>query len=229
MAPAATAATVRVSETKADLEAMAVKLNPIVGFYDPMGLADASFWGESNEATIGFLRHAEIKHSRVAMAAFVGYCLSANGIQFPIHIPGSYSGSPAQIWDQMPELGKWQIVLFVGFLEFFSESGASGAHYMRGGQPGKFPSFKEAEGTAMGIPHPVPLDLFDPFGFSKGKSAEAKERGLLVEVNNGRLAMLGIMAFLSASKVPGSVPALSFIQPYDGDYMAPFQANFHLF
>ena len=54
-------ASVAVQETKADLEVMAKKLNPLVGFYDPLNLAEAEFWGASNEATIGFLRHSEIK------------------------------------------------------------------------------------------------------------------------------------------------------------------------
>lgn len=54
-------ASVAVQETKADLQDMAKKLNPIVGFYDPLNLAEAEFWGTSNEATIGFLRHSEIK------------------------------------------------------------------------------------------------------------------------------------------------------------------------
>ena len=54
-------ASVAVQETKADLESLAKELNPIVGFYDPLNLAEAEFWGQSNEATIGYLRHSEIK------------------------------------------------------------------------------------------------------------------------------------------------------------------------
>ena len=54
-------AQVALQETKADLEALASELNPIVKFYDPLNLAEAEFWGCTNEETIGFLRHAEIK------------------------------------------------------------------------------------------------------------------------------------------------------------------------
>merc|ERR1711988_1099729 len=81
-------------------------------------------------------------------------------------------------------------------------------------------------GGKGGIPHPLPLDsLFDPFGFQKGMSPEKKEKSLIAEINNGRLAMLGIMAFVAESKVPGAVPALSgLIKPYAGEVMAPFSA-----
>merc|ERR1711935_674828 len=84
----------------------------------------------------------------------------------------------------------------------------------RGGKPGFYPSLKKV------VPHPV------PFGLSAKASPEKKEKGLLAEINNGRLAMLGIMAFVSESKVPGSVPALKgLITPYDGECMAPFAAG----
>jgi len=65
-----------VNAGKDDLVAMSKKLNPVVNFYDPLNLADADFWGQGTEATIGFLRQAEIKHGRVAMAAFVGTAYS---------------------------------------------------------------------------------------------------------------------------------------------------------
>ena len=73
---------------------------------------------------------------------------------------------------------------------------------MKGGKPGAFPSF---EPIRKEIGHPN-LDLFDPFGLSKNKTPEQKERGLLIELNNGRLAQIGIMAFVSEARVPGSVP-----------------------
>merc|ERR1711935_559410 len=54
---------------------------------------------------------------------------------------------------------------------------------------------------------------------------EQKERGLLVEINNGRAAMLGIMAFVSTASIDGSVPALDGkIAHYAGNVMAPFSA-----
>ena len=69
-------------------------------------------------------------------------------------------------------------------------------------------------------------DLFDPFGLSKTASPEKKEKGLRAEINNGRLAQVGILGFLAEQKVPGSVPALTgLVQPYSGEVMAPFSAT----
>ena len=193
--------------------------------------------------TIGWFRHAEIKHGRVAMAGFVGYIVHANGITFPWNIqtavPGtsltadlptlsfadiSAAGGPADMWDALPTAAKLQIILVVGFLEMHGENSlaleADGQkHYVRGGKPGYYPSFQGR------YPHPVPLDLWDPFGLTKKMSPERKEQALLAEVNNGRLAMIGLFGLISASKgliVPG-LDSLD-IPQYGGEYMAPFTA-----
>lgn len=218
---------VALQETKADLEALAGELNPIVKFYDPLNLADAEFWGESNEATIGWLRHAEIKHGRVAMFAFVGYIVHANGIKFPwpMQLDGSPFPSetnPPALWDAVSDNAKWQIFGVILFLEAWSEiSSDSHKHYMRGGRPGDFPDFDTYK-----LPHPVPLNFWDPVGLTKNITPEKSARGLKIEINNGRLAMLGIFGFLSEATIPGSVPALTgIVQPYSGEVMAPFTEN----
>lgn len=208
---------------------MAAKLNPVVKFWDPLGLVDAGYWGTDQAGTIGWLRQSEIKHGRVAMAAFVGYIVQSNFV-FPWALttsgtphPGTDLSPPEQ-WDALPFASKLQIILFVGFLEFWSELYGNGEpHYMKGGKPGVFNNFDA-------VPHPIMFkSLYDPLGLYKNKSAEAKERGLLVELNNGRLAQLGIFGFLCEQTIPGSVPALSgIVKPYAGEVMAPFSADFTL-
>ena len=45
-------------------QTLATKLNPAVGFWDPLNLSGADFWGKGEEATIGWLRHAESRKVR---------------------------------------------------------------------------------------------------------------------------------------------------------------------
>jgi len=165
-----------------------------------------------------------MKLTYLLFLSITGYIVQSNGIHFPW--PTSFdgtpfpsdAGSPPEQWDALSDPAKWQIILFVGFLEWFSE--AAGTHYMRGGKPGAFPNFSD---NSELIPHPVPLNLFDPFGFSKKKTEAQKATGLIKELNNGRLAQIGIIAFLSEQKLEGSVPLLKGLVPhYDGEPMAPF-------
>merc|ERR1712087_616846 len=181
--------------------------------------------------TIGFLRHAEIKHGRIAMFAFVGYIVHANGIKFPwaMQMDGSPfpdgGGNPPALWDTISDSAKWQIFSVIAFLEFWSElSTPANKHYMAGGRPGDFPDFVSGP---EGIPHPVPFNFYDPFKLGKNMSEETKEKRLRAEINNGRLAQLGIFGFLCEQTIPGSVPVLSgIVQPYDGEVMAPFTTNY---
>ena len=176
------------------------------------------------------------------MAAFVGFCVQSNGIHFPWNLQAplgainsaiptisfgdiSAAGGPADQWDALPSSAKLQIIGAVGFLEMCGEASTmlemdGQQHYVRGGKPGYYPNLKDK------FPHPVPLTLWDPFGFTKKMTPERKEKALLAEINNGRLAMLGIFGLISASKgliVPGldSLP----LKPYAGEVMAPFSAN----
>ncbi len=48
----------------------------------------------------------------------------------------------------------------------------------------------------------------DPAGFVKNSPEDVKARRRLVELQNGRLAMIGIISFLSANAIDGAVPAL---------------------
>ena len=74
--------------------------------------------------TIGWLRESELKHGRIAMFGFIGYIVHENGIRSPDGIANLVStdlSAPA-VWDAIPEIGKWQIVLFVGLMDIWRES-----------------------------------------------------------------------------------------------------------
>jgi hypothetical protein len=163
----------------------------------------------------------------LSQAAFVGYCVQSNFVfPYPLTLGGlphpSTDLSPPEQWDALPFATKIQIVLFIGFLEFFSEMNVDGKspHYTKGGKPGYFPPLKG------NVPHTVPFNLFDPFNLSKNKTAEQKAKGLQAEINNGRLAQLGIFGFLCEQTIPGSVPLLTgIVKPYAGEVMAPFAGD----
>lgn len=189
----------------AELRALATASNPVLGYWDPVGLADSDLFGDGPAQNAAWLRQAEIKHGRVAMAAFVGYCVQSRftwGDGFP-----SVDLGPEAQWDALaPEL-RWSIILLVGLSEWIDEGNKEMGHYLNGRDPGRHPLFQK-----------------------KGKRNEERlARGRVAEINNGRLAMIGIMAFVSQSSVPGAVPLLGHITSlpaYTGNIWAPFEGGF---
>ena len=147
------------------------------------------------------------------MAAFVGFLVNYQGITFPADLTMSGekfsslgTGNPLLAWDNISDKGKWPIVGFIGLLEVLGE--AEKPHYMRGGKSGTH-------------------DLVWYFGskYLSGKTEEQKLRSRTAEINNGRLAMIGIMGFIAASTVPGSVPYFTEdLTQYAGSVWAPFYA-----
>ena len=149
VAPAAPRATVKVQETKADLERLCAEnptALPFEGIWDPLGCADFNFWGLGNEATIGYLRHAEIKHGRVAMAAFLGFIVQSLPVVSGEHWFAPYRGyvagvSPQEQWDNVPAIGKLQILVAIGMLESYGEGAGNPegyVHYCNGPRAGVF-------------------------------------------------------------------------------------------
>jgi len=160
--------------------------------FDPMGLSKIA-----SEETLAWYRAAELKHSRVAMAAVTGWAyVSSGGPLFPGYLSiqegvtfESLGRDGYAAWDAVPDNGKAQIIGVIGILELLGEASVK-PHYMAGGTPGK-----------------IPL-LWDPLGFTSRLSPETLSRKRLAELKNGRLAMIGVMSLVSAHFIKDSVPLL---------------------
>ena len=160
------------------------------------------------------------------MAAFLGHLAQSSALVSGPHKILPYKGytpgltAPEQ-WDAIPLYGKLQIFTFIGMLESYGE--ILDPHYCKGGQPGFYPPIK-------GKRPEIVFNLFDPFGFFKEDTEEKKARGRQAEINNGRLAMFGILGILSEATTPGSVPVLQGLIPaYSGNCMIPFAGDFSIF
>mmetsp|Transcript_18937 Transcript_18937/g.26703 ORF Transcript_18937/g.26703 Transcript_18937/m.26703 type:complete len:210 (+) Transcript_18937:47-676(+) len=154
--------------------------------FDPLGLTSSL-----DERGMRWFQAAEVKHGRVAMMATVGWLASISGFHFGGMLSSSEGISfadvaaaktPFEALGMVPESGLNQILFVIGAVEGFQEMRQP--HYtLPGGN--------------------LPGDL----GAARAK-AEALPRLQAVEVKNGRLAMIGIASFVSATLLPGSVPAM---------------------
>lgn len=86
----------------------------------------------------------------------------------------------------MSRTGKWQIIGTIFITELATET--KKPHYVNGGE--------------------LPMVLFPAFDFSTVDPAALKLKQDR-ELNNGRLAMISVMAFISEQAIPGAVPTIS--------------------
>lgn len=133
-----------------------------VGF-DPLRFSDF--------APMDFLREAELKHGRICMMAWLGFCAVDMGAKiYPF--PEAYEGlTSVTAHDALVEQGAMgQMFLWFGLVETIALVALIQMLEGNGREPGDF-----------GL---------DPLGFLQGKSEEEVNRMKLRELKNGRLAML---------------------------------------
>lgn len=140
-----------------------VGITPPVGFWDPLGLSLGK-----DDKTMNLYREAELKHGRVAMAACLGWYVTAAGVHPAFD--SSLSSDPLEAAKELPLVGWLQFVLGCGAIEWLAQQIAK--------RPGYIP------GDLLGASEWVD-DSDDGWVDYQNK-----------EINNGRLAMLAIMGIL---------------------------------
>jgi len=157
------------------------------GFFDPLGLSK-----DVDAGRLAFYREAEIKHGRVAMLAAVGFL-------FQEHYTFTGIDSPSYVSFEQPGLagGVWlALAVMLGNVE-----GKSVEAFMKldGGmlaEQNESKTWRMKEDHASG-------DLgFDPLGLKPTNAKDLKEMQSK-EINNGRLAMIGIAGMVAQELVNG--------------------------
>lgn len=146
---------------------------PPLGFWDPLNLL-----AEADAARFNRLRYVEIKHGRVSMLAILGHLATTAGARLPGDIDyhgTSFDSIPTGIaaLSKVPVAGLLQVFFFVGFLELGVMKDITGEGEFVGDFRNGFIDFG--------------WDTFTP---------EEQERKRGIELNNGRAAMMGILALM---------------------------------
>lgn len=160
-------------------------VQPPLGFYDPLGLV-----ADGNQANFDRLRFVEIKHGRISMLAVVGYLLTEAGVRLPgnIAVDGTkFSDIPSGFAavSAVPGAGLLQLFAFIGFLEIFVMKDITGGEFIGDFRNG-----------------------FIDYGWDSFDE-ETKFSKRAIELNQGRAAMMGILALmvhekLGVSLIPGN-------------------------
>lgn len=91
-----------------------VGITPPMGYFDPLGLSV----GKSDEI-MKLYREAELKHGRVAMAACLGWYVTAAGVHPAFQ--STLSSNPLEAAAQLPKVGWLQFVLGCGAIEWLAD------------------------------------------------------------------------------------------------------------
>ncbi|GMH82293.1 hypothetical protein TrVE_jg11836 [Triparma verrucosa] len=84
-----------------------------MGYFDPLGLSR-----NKDDATMKLYREAELKHGRVAMAACLGWYVTAAGVHPAFN--SQLSSDPLKAMAQLPLIGWVQFVLGCGAIEWMA-------------------------------------------------------------------------------------------------------------
>merc|ERR1719198_1984968 len=157
------------------------------GFFDPLGLSK-----DVDPGRLAFYREAEIKHGRVAM-------LAATGFLFTEHVTFTGIDSPSYVSFEQPGLsgGLWLgLAVMLGNFE-----GKSVETFMQL-DGGIVAEQNESRLFRIKEDH-LPGDLgFDPLGLKPTNDKDLKSMATK-ELNNGRLAMIGIAGMVAQELVSG--------------------------
>ena len=186
-------AAVRMQEAAMTPEAEAPPPEPVFsvkdlpGITDPLGFFDPlNFCEDASEGKIKFYREVELKHGRVAMLAALGFLV---GEQFHPLWGGAIDVPSYIAFQETPLQTFWPaVVLVISVLEVFSVFSFNTPF---GGE--KWSIRSDYENGDLG---------FDPLGLKPESPAELKEMQTK-ELNNGRLAMIGIAGMVVQELVSG--------------------------
>lgn len=168
--------------------------------WDPLGLGGL---GDSMDTFPNmfpdkqFLQEAEIKHGRMSMLAWTGvWATTQGGLGLGMHIAGmpdepDWTKAFGAVAKEQPALFG-AILLFIAIAEGESV-GHSGDNF-------------------RGKSTKTPGDLnFDYLGIKNKVSPERMERFRVVELKNGRAAMIAMASLFSLKAIPGSVPLMDIL------------------
>jgi len=155
-----------------------------LGFFDPLG-----FSNDASEFKMRFYREAELKHGRVAMLAAAGFLVAekfhpmwGGNINVPSYIAFQQTG--------LAKSGTWTVSLAqIAAFEFINYAD-------------KFISPTEKM-WELKTGYEIGNLGFDPLGLRRFQDAEEYKNMQTKELNNGRLAMIGIAGMVAQELVNG--------------------------